>query len=790
MAAREGERRRDLREFLKDAFSPDDFEIVVRESHLADIASDVNAKAAGKRYFFDVIQALEQRGRIDGGFFGLLTQERPEKAELIASLAESWDVAEKSPAKPTGANDAPVGSAANAEAYYTAYRVALEQRSWDDALAAFQQAVDADPRFAAWPANKYRVERILGAGAIGVAFLCYHHYKGRRVVIKTFEAAGIDRDINTLFREAQILDRLDHPGIVRLLDCGFADQDRQQRPYLEIAHFADSLALDDHVHQHGTLTPDDLVPVAVQTAEALRAAHEAGVFHRDVKPANLLVRKTARGWEVKVIDFGLSLRRGLVQASQARAAGLNRSMIGSAVEGTLHYAAPEQLDPDRSREVDPHSDVFGFGRTCYFALFGEPYPDLADLDTLPPLWKDFLGQCTAKRIDRRPKDFASVLERLAAFQERQAAVDEAPLPDPPAIATVDASPVAKAALATVKTTPGTVPAPRFTNTLRMTMVRIEPGEFLMGSTKAQIDKLVKQFPDTNRDLYDDEQPQHRVEITWPFYLAAHQVTVGQFRWFVEGSGYKTEAERDGKGGWGWNAAAGKYEQDPKYTWQNPGFPQTNEHPVVNVSWNDAMAFLGWLNEQDKEKQRGYRLPTEAEWEYACRAGTGGLYGGDDDSESLVRIANVADASYKKVNPSATCIRGNDGFVYTAPVGSFEPNAWHLYDMIGNVWEWCDDWYDPKFYQSSPRENPHNTAMASSRVFRGGSWNYTPGYGRPAARRRIAPEARRRQPRVPRGRSPGIGPSTQSWQASALKRRPVGVEAEPTPVPSRCGKARR
>ena len=157
-----------------------------------------------------------------------------------------------------------------------------------------------------------------------------------------------------------------------------------------------------------------------------------------------------------------------------------------------------------------------------------------------------------------------------------------------------------------------------------------------------------------------------------------------------------------------------------------------------MSHNDAVAFLGWLNEQEKEKKRGYRLPTEAEWEYACRAGTRGLYGGDDDPESLVRIANVADASYKKVNPNATCIRGDDGYACTAPVGSFEPNAWHLYDMIGNVWEWCDDWYDEKFYQSSPKENPHNASGASRRVIRGGSWNFAPGYCRPAFRRWLVP----------------------------------------------------
>ncbi len=107
----------------------------------------------------------------------------------------------------------------------------------DEALAELRRAVAADSRFAIWPTTKYQVERILGAGAFGVAFLCHHRYKDRHVVIKTFEAAGIDRDVTTIFREAQILDRLEHPGIVRLLDCGFADEDRQRRPYLEIDTF-------------------------------------------------------------------------------------------------------------------------------------------------------------------------------------------------------------------------------------------------------------------------------------------------------------------------------------------------------------------------------------------------------------------------------------------------------------------------------------------------------------------------------------------------------------------------
>ncbi len=275
----------------------------------------------------------------------------------------------------------------------------------------------------------------------------------------------------------------------------------------------------------------------------------------------------------------------------------------------------------------------------------------------------------------------------------------------------------------------------------MEMVRIEPGEFLMGSTKTQIDMLLKQFPGSEREWFDDEQPQHPVKITRPFNLGAHQVTVGQFRRFVEKTGYKTVAELDGTRSYG--LVGTEWKQDAAINWRTPGFEQSDDHPVVCVSYHDAMAFVTWLNEQEKSGRQSYRLPTEAEWEYAARAGTGVLYGGSDVSESLVRIGNVADASLKKVIASATCIDGNDGFVYTAPVGSFEPNAWQLYDMIGNVWEWCDDWFDPKFYQAAPEENPHNKAKALGRVIRGGGWFISPRYCRPAYRTGSVPDYRGR-----------------------------------------------
>ena len=142
-----------------------------------------------------------------------------------------------------------------------------------------------------------------------------------------------------------------------------------------------------------------------------------------------------------------------------------------------------------------------------------------------------------------------------------------------------------------------------TNSLGMQLVLIPPGVFWMGSSQS----------DSYRK--DDELPQHRVRITRPFYFGMCEVTVGEFRRFVEAKAYQTDAERDGQGGFGWDGKA--FVQKPAYTWLNAGFPQTDDHPVVNVSWNDAVAFCQWLAQEEK---RAYRLPTEAEWEYACRAG--------------------------------------------------------------------------------------------------------------------------------------------------------------------------
>jgi formylglycine-generating enzyme required for sulfatase activity len=265
------------------------------------------------------------------------------------------------------------------------------------------------------------------------------------------------------------------------------------------------------------------------------------------------------------------------------------------------------------------------------------------------------------------------------------------------------------------------------NSIGMKLTLISAGTFQMGS------------PERDTEAETVEKPQHRVRITQPFYLGVHEVTRGQFRRFVDEAGYQTEAEKDGKGGFGWNEETKKFEQNTRYTWQNPGFEQTDDHPVVNVSWNDAVAFAAWLS---RKEGNTYRLPTEAEWEYACRAGTTTRYFVGDDPEGLAAVGNVVDGTGKAKYPDWTgALAARDGYIYTAPVGQFQPNRFGLYDMHGNVYEWCSDGYAADYYKQSPVDDPPGAAGAALRVVRGGCWGFYPRYCRSASRGRSAPVLR-------------------------------------------------
>ena len=288
------------------------------------------------------------------------------------------------------------------------------------------------------------------------------------------------------------------------------------------------------------------------------------------------------------------------------------------------------------------------------------------------------------------------------------------------------------------------PIPReMTNAIGMRLILIPAGEFMMGNSES-VAEMLQDFPiygvEAKTDyLFEDEYPRHRVRITRPFYFGRCEVTVGQFKAFTAASGYRTEAQRDGSGGWGYNAKTGKCEgRGVQYNWLNPGFPQTDSHPVVNVTWNDAVAFCQWLSRREGET---YRLPTEAEWEYACRAGAKTRYTSGNNPDRIAREANLADSRGRTTFPHVQQIVMPKNGKFTVAVESYAANGFGLCDMHGNVWEWCSDWYGKDYYSKSPVEDPTGPESGIRHVRRGGGWNSFPLYARASFRNWNKPETR-------------------------------------------------
>lgn len=246
------------------------------------------------------------------------------------------------------------------------------------------------------------------------------------------------------------------------------------------------------------------------------------------------------------------------------------------------------------------------------------------------------------------------------------------------------------------------------NTLGMTLRLIPPGDFTMGSDpeeSAAARRAAKLAGFENRWIDFTEsscQPEHRVKLTEAYYLGVHEVTVGEFRKFAEESGYVTTLERV--------AAEDKTRQIS--TWKS----YRNEQPAFFLSWDDAREFCQWLSAKE---QRNYRLPTEAQWEFACRAGTTSQWSSGNDPADLVEYAWFG--KDKKTGPD--------------DVGKRKPNPFGIHDMHGNVPEWCVDWHMQDYYQRSPKENPIelDQGIAQGRVLRGGSYSDLPEIVRSAAR---------------------------------------------------------
>lgn len=260
------------------------------------------------------------------------------------------------------------------------------------------------------------------------------------------------------------------------------------------------------------------------------------------------------------------------------------------------------------------------------------------------------------------------------------------------------------------------------------MVVIPAGAFVMGSPKS-----------AEHYSSDDERPTHMVTIGRPFALARTEVTRGQFAAFVKATGHATGDKCT-------IFQAGKWVATPGANWQNPGFPQDDSHPVVCVNWDDAQAYVKWLQRRTGKQ---YRLPSEAEWEYAARAGTTTRwYWGTDELRSC-DFANIADNTARSqisgITWEAKC---SDGHAYTAPGGQFRPNGFGLYDTAGNVWEWVEDCYTAGYEGAPINGSAWVAVQCEKRVLRGGSWFKRSGVRPPRRPRQLLAREPQWQLRVP------------------------------------------
>jgi len=567
----------------------------------------------------------------------------------------------------------------------------------------------------------YEILEILGRGGFGVVFKAFDENLHRVTAVKVLgpqllgSAAARQRFLREARNAAAV--RNDHVVDIHVVE-------EQPIPHLVMEYVAGQ-TLQQKLDQGGPFNLCEVLRIGAQAAEGLEAAHRQGLIHRDVKPSNILLENGVE--RVKITDFGL--------ARAADDASITQSGV---VAGTPMYMAPEQA---QGETIDHRADLFSLGSVLYALCTGRPpFSGSSSMAVLKrvceetprpirdsnPDAPEWLCAIIARLHAKKPQDrFASAREladlltaRLSELQ-RGGSVRPTASPDlrrpirrkwPWAVgAALLLAAVGVGLTAAVRlfrpapaapTAPGPAapqtPAPlvlpfdaaqaqtgqeawakhlqapvETTNTVGMKLRLIPPGEFFM-------------------------TPQYRVRLSKPFRLSRYETTIAQFRAFVDESKYKTDAESSGLGGIV-RDRNGQDSQKPEYTWRDPAVAQGDGYPVGQVSWRDADEFCKWLS---RKENRTYRLPTEAEWDWACRAGSEGAYCFGDDVKELGDYAWYSDNSEGKSHP----------------VGQKKPNAWGLYDMHGNIAEYCQDWYAEDL-PTGVRTDPKGPAQSGIRVIR-------------------------------------------------------------------------
>ncbi|MDB5308125.1 MAG: pknB 24 [Gemmataceae bacterium] len=634
---------------------------------------------------------------------------------------------------------------------------------------------------------------LLGEGGMGRVFKAHNSRLGRDEALKVIRADKVKHPAaEARFKqETEALGQVKHPNVVTAFDAGL----------IGATHFVsmeliDGTDLTRIVLDRGPLPLPEACEAIRQTALGLHHAFELGMVHRDIKPSNILVSRDGR--QVKLVDLGLA------RLQEPVGEGGNRVTQEGFVIGTPDFLAPEQARNPGA--VDIRADLYALGATLYYVLTAKvPYDGANATEKLlkhytdpppalrphrpdaPPQVEQIIHWCMAKRPEDRPQTPLQLALALQPFCPPTGAgagpaggafvppggympgTPIAPGAYPPGVPTPtaygypappgyppapaadpnpssqtfklpaqtnDADPIRRRAehrfpvglllvgiggllllgifaYAAYRTFLGgrTPPVEPFTNTVGMKMVKIDGGTFRMGSPPAEVGRGS-----------DDEGPAHEVTIRGPFLMSATEVTHTQYMRIMGAAPPQSVVIK--------RAA-------------NP-----TEHPVESVSYEEALDFCRRLTEKERDQtyaqpKWAYRLPTEAEWEYACRAGTDTPFSTGSTLINLKQALYTPTGDDKEITLEGGSTPGTGIEGMPGRVARFDPpNRWGLYDMHGNVAEWCLDWYKPGYPGDGPRDHPLGPATGSRRVVRGGSYKDPASACRAAARAFASPGDRK------------------------------------------------
>ena len=538
--------------------------------------------------------------------------------------------------------------------------------------------------------GKYSIVKVLGQGGFGITYLARQGMLKKNFAIKEFfiknlcerdenskvytssESEMVARYRNKFFREAQMMAKLNHPGIVRVSDVF----EENNTVYYVMEHIeGESLA--DIIHREGCLSEKRALHYVLEVAKALGYIHKLNINHLDIKPSNIMVRREDN--MPILIDFGISKQYDE-----------QKDQVTSTPPGVSDGFSPiEQYSPGGVSTFSPQSDIYALGATLYKMLTGKTPPDASTVlnDGLPNLPKSISYKTrNAIKMAMQPKignRLATVKEFIDLLSEKEDTTPPRPEPHHHANATsgsawkwsVGGGLVGLCVLLLLvqiykhffnqdllKPKYGaevSLKQKTIIDNLVANMVSVEGGTFDMGATIQQ-----------SKEANEDESPVHEVTLS-SFYIGRYEVTQEE-----------------------WEAVMGN----------NPSGKIRHKHPVDCVSWYDCQNFISKLNAMT---HLNFRLPTEGEWEFAAR-GRSRHFGYEfAGSNNIDNVAWYFENSQKA------------GLENPSQVGLKKPNELGLYDMTGNVLEWCSDWYGK--YSSSPQTNPQGPTSGTRHVDRGGSW---------------------------------------------------------------------